>query len=152
MNRTVSGNTKPGTVDELTALYRETIVRHAVNPVGFGADIGPTHSRELFNPLCGDRIEIQLRVEGAEIEALAFTGEACAICMASASLLCEHLAGHSIAKLIEAHDWLENALMAKSEESGHEALVPLLGVRAYPSRVKCAMLPWDAAADALAEI
>lgn len=146
----MSGSAKPGTVDELTALYRETIVRHAVNPVGFGADIGPTHSRELYNPLCGDRIEVHLRVEGDEIEALAFTGEACAICMASASLLCEHQAGHSVAELNEAHGWLENALMGKSEGSGHEALLPLLGVRAYPSRVKCALLPWEAAADALA--
>lgn len=141
----------PGTVDELTALYRETIVEHAVRPVGFEAKIEPTHRRELYNPLCGDRVEVQLRIADEDVEAMAFRGEACAICMASASLMCAHQAGRPVADLRAAHAWLEGALSGAHEERQIEPLLPLLGVRAYPSRVKCALLPWEAAIGALSE-
>jgi nitrogen fixation NifU-like protein len=143
-----SGN-QPGPVDELTALYRETIVQHAVHPVGFQAAIEATHRGELFNPLCGDRIEVLLRIEGETISEAAFLGEACAICMASASLLCEHQAGQPVVALEKAHEWLEAALNEDHDSPPQEPLVPLLGVRAYPSRVRCALLPWEAAASAL---
>lgn len=147
----MSGNTQPGTVDELTTLYRETIVRHAVEPVGFEANIEPTHSKELYNPLCGDRIEVLLQIEDNEIEALAFRGEACAICMASASLLCQLEAGRSVEEFATDREWLASALGGETGDADIEPLLPLIGVRAYPSRVKCAMLPWDAAVDAVGE-
>jgi nitrogen fixation NifU-like protein len=147
--RTVTAANQPGTVDQLTALYRQTIVEHAVRPVGFQAEIEPTHRHELYNPLCGDRIEVQLRIAGDDIEAMAFRGEACAICMASASLMCAHQAGRPTRDFQTAHRWLEEALKGGGENSQFEALMPLLGVRAYPSRVRCALLPWEAATQAL---
>lgn len=140
---------QPGTVDELTALYRETILRHAVHPVGYRLPIDATHSNEQFNPLCGDRIELRLRVADGAIKALAFNGEACAICMASASLLCERMSGQLLDELRAAHAWLEDALSRERNDPSYEALRPLLGVRRYPSRIKCAMLPWNAAIEAL---
>lgn len=140
---------RPGTVDELTALYRDTIVQHASAPVGFGVEIDPTHAHEVYNPLCGDRIEMLLRIVEDNIEALAFRGEACAICLASASLLCEHHGGVSVSAFNLAHDWLLDSLSGESGGSDHEALRPLLGVKAFPSRVKCALLPWEAAAKAI---
>lgn len=140
---------QPGTVDELTELYRDTIVKHAVAPVGFKADIDATHNAEVFNPLCGDRIEILLRIAGESIEDIAFRGEACAICMASASLLCENQANASVAEFAATHTWLEESLANDNPESENDALRPLLGVRAYPSRVKCALLPWEAVEKAI---
>ncbi len=151
MNAGRRSDNVPGTIDELTALYRETIVEHAVRPVGYRAEIKATHSHELYNPLCGDRIEVKLRIDGGRIEALAFGGEACAICMASASLMCAHQAGHSVAQFEEAQAWLEAALKGQADEAQIDALLPLLGVRAYPSRVRCALLPWEAAIKAITE-
>ena len=70
----MSQDNRPGAVDELATLYRETILRHATEPVGFGTEIDATHQCEKYNPLCGDRIEMHLRIEDATIEAAAFTG------------------------------------------------------------------------------
>ncbi len=142
---------QPGTVDHLTELYRRTIVENAVKPVGYRENIKPTHRAELFNPLCGDRIEMHLRLTGDTIGAAAFHGEACAICMASASLLCANLSGRPVAELTEAHAWLDDALHHGKQEPVIEALMPLLGVSAYPSRIKCALLPWEAASGAVSD-
>jgi len=141
----VKASNQPGTVDELTALYRETIVHHAVHPTGYREEIEATHRGEMFNALCGDRIEVLLRIESGEIRELAFRGEACAICMASASLLCEQQSGRAVDQLEANHTSLQDALEGRCEKLEIEALMPLLGVRAYPSRVRCALLPWEAA-------
>ena len=73
-------------MNDLGRLYQDTIRRHAAQPVGRGEEIGATHRHELFNAQCGDRVEVKLRMAGDTIEAAAFDGEGCAICMASASL------------------------------------------------------------------
>ena len=140
---------RPGTVDELTKLYRETIMKHAVAPVGFEADIEATHKHEIYNPLCGDRIEVLMKLSGDTIEAMSFKGEACAICMASASLMCENHSGTAIADFRETQTWLAESMAGTESHAKHQELVPLLGVKAYPSRVKCALLPWEAAEKAL---
>jgi len=82
---------------DLAEFYRETILRHSVEPVGFKASIEATHENEQYNPLCGDRVLVRLQVERDEIKAAAFDGAACAICMASASLLCEEAQGKNVA-------------------------------------------------------
>jgi nitrogen fixation NifU-like protein len=134
---------------ELADFYRETVLRHSVEPVGFQADIQATHENEQYNPLCGDRILLRFQVVGDEIEAAAFDGAACAICLASASLLCEEAPGKKVHHVHATHDWLQKALKGKEETQGPESLQALLGVRRYPSRIKCAMLPWIAAVKAL---
>jgi len=149
----------PGNSDELTGLYRDAIRQHAAHPVGYRQEIQATHSHEEYNPLCGDRVHIALRIRDNTIEAAAFDGEACSICMASASLLCSLVPGQSTDNLQQLHDELQRALHSDREadpagdhEHGGflpEALRPLLGVRPYPSRIKCATLPWSAARSAL---
>ena len=134
---------------ELAEFYRETILRHSVEPVGFQAPIDATHENEQYNPLCGDRVTVRFQVHGDEIKAAAFDGAACAICMASASLLCEHAAGKRLGFIRTTHDWLQQALKGIETAAGPEALKALLAVRRYPSRVKCVMLPWIAALKAL---
>jgi nitrogen fixation NifU-like protein len=133
----------------LSDLYREAIRQHAAEPVGFRRQINATHRHEEYNPLCGDRIEIQLRIVRGEVEAAAFDGEACAICMASASLLCDATPGQPVSYLEALHDRLHAALENGHGLDGAEALKPLLGVMPYPSRIHCATLPWTAAIGAL---
>ncbi|MEE8495379.1 MAG: SUF system NifU family Fe-S cluster assembly protein [Xanthomonadales bacterium] len=140
---------KPGSVDDLSRLYRTIILRHSSQPVGFQKVINETCRNEQFNPLCGDRIIIMLQVEGKIIRDAAFDGESCAICQASASLLCELVPGGLIEEFGKTHNWLEYSLVSGEETDGPEALQALLGVRKYPSRIKCVTLPWTAAAKAL---
>ena len=90
-----------------------------------------------------------LEMDGAMVIDAAFDGEACVICRASASLLCEQAPDRSVDELRETHRWLELALRQDDSPTGIEALLPLLGVRRYPSRVKCALLPWEAFAEAI---
>jgi nitrogen fixation NifU-like protein len=139
----------------LAELYRETVIDHAAEPVGYQLDIGATHRCELYNPLCGDRVEMQFLVNEKTIEAAAFNGEACAICRASASMLCEAIPGHPVQDVGLHHDWLSASLDAKTgkqlAETGLESLRALLAVRRYPARIRCALLPWEAALKALEE-
>jgi len=135
---------------ELAEFYRETVLRHSVEPVGFQAEIEATHENEQYNPLCGDRVSMRFQVEGDEIRAAAFDGAACAICMASASMLCAEATGKNISRIQAIYEWLQKALKGSDEAAGPESLHALLGVRRYPSRIKCALLPWVAAVKALA--
>jgi nitrogen fixation NifU-like protein len=146
----VSGKNRPGAVEDLARLYLDAIRLHAANPTGFRRPIEATHRHECLNPLCGDRVELMLKVAGATIEQAAFDGEACAICLASASLLCETIEGESVEHFMDRREALVEALKADGPDP-EEALKPLLGVRPYPSRVRCATLPWTAASRALAE-
>lgn len=136
-------------VKVLSRLYLDAIKRHAADPAGFRQKINATHQHEEYNPLCGDRILLRLRIDAGRIEAAAFDGEACAICLASSSLLCEHVPGLSVENLLEQHRQLSEALESGEGTPGMDALTPLLGVRPYPSRIQCATLPWKAAARAI---
>jgi nitrogen fixation NifU-like protein len=133
-------------------LYREVILQHASQPVGYQKAIRATCSNEQFNPLCGDRVIIQLQVKDEVIQDAAFSGESCAICTASASLLCELIPGGSIEEFRAVHSWLEHSLSSGEETDGPEALKALLGVRKFPSRIKCATLPWIASSEALSQV
>ena len=137
-------------VKALSGLYLDAVKRHAADPVGFREEIEATHQHEEFNPLCGDRILLQLRIVSGRIDAAAFDGEACAICRASASLLCEQAPGCSVDDLVKQQQELSELLESGAGTPGIDALTPLLGVRPYPSRIQCATLPWKAAARATA--
>ena len=136
-------------MNTLKQLYRDTIRQHAAEPVGFRKNIQPTHHHEGLNPQCGDRIEIFLKITSGMIEDIAFEGEACTICMASASLMCEYLAGQAVEVLGERKQALQSALRERQEPADIGCLSPLLGVRPYPSRIQCATLPWNTADKAL---
>lgn len=133
----------------LKDLYRETIKRHAADPVGYRRSIEATHRCEGHNAQCGDRVVIGLRLGDGRIEDIAFEGEACAICTASASLLCENLTNQPIGRLNELKASLESALKGGDRAAEAGPLAPLLGVKPYPSRIQCATLPWETAERAL---
>jgi len=157
-------------VSGLPDLYREAVRRHAAEPAGLGREIGATHRHELHNAQCGDRVELRLRIRGDRIEDAAFDGEACAICMASASMLCGLAPGRTVEALEQLGETLQLALESPRAHTEDEPdatggnpgtaqpppnpalpgqLHALLGVRRYPSRVRCATLPWTAARQAL---
>lgn len=137
-------------MNDLRTLYRDAVQRHAAQPVGLGRIIKATHRHEALNPLCGDRVEVHLRVVKGRIEEAAFEGEACALCMASASLLCQMLPGQNTRAVTTLQEGLAADLGAGVEPAANDPLAPLYGVIGYPSRIQCVTLPWAAAADAIA--
>ena len=133
----------------LERLYGEIIRKHAANPAGFRKVISATHRHEEYNAQCGDRIEFRARIKDDLIEAAAFDGEACTICMASASMLCGLAEGMNTRNWNELRSELYGALKGKPLTSADTDLPALLAVRRYPARVQCATLPWKTAARAL---
>lgn len=133
----------------LERLYGQIIRDHAASPAGYRKAISATHRHEEYNAQCGDRIEFFVRMIDGRIEAVAFDGEACTICMASASMLCARAEG------LDTGDWdllrrdLYRALEGQPLADENSDLAALLAVRRYPARVQCATLPWKTAARAL---
>jgi nitrogen fixation protein NifU and related proteins len=128
----------------MNELYQELIVDHGKRPRNFRSLECPTCSQEGFNPLCGDRINISLIHDRVTLQEVAFQGQGCAICMASCSLMLQALKGRTIDEALLLFDRFYSALLDEDlgavEELGK--LKALMGVRAYPSRVKCATLAW----------
>ncbi len=118
-------------------LYRDYILEHYRRPHNFGVLEAPSVSVEGHNPLCGDRITLQLGVRDGVVERVAFTGRGCAISQASASLLTDEIKGKPLAVVaaFRADDLLE-----------------LLGIEISPARLKCAMLSHDTLRRALDEL
>ena len=128
----------------LKDLYQDLILDHGRAPRNHVVLNHATHSQEGYNPLCGDRVTVYLFEQQNVISDVSFTGEGCAICMASASLMTGALKGLSIedAKALfdDFHATLMNADLPPSAQLGK--LAALRGVSRYPMRVKCATLPW----------
>lgn len=124
-------------------LYQEVIIDHSKKPRNFGKMEGSSAKAEGFNPLCGDRLTLQLRLDNDVVTDVKFTGAGCAISMASASLMSEALKGKTRQEaeaLFERFHLLLTSEAGKSEGLGKLAVFS--GVREYPARVKCATLAW----------
>ncbi|MCS6952433.1 MAG: SUF system NifU family Fe-S cluster assembly protein [Bryobacterales bacterium] len=130
-------------MEELRDLYQEVIVDHSRRPRNFRVMADATATAEGYNPLCGDKVMLYLKLEGDVIRDVAFQGSGCAISTASASLLTESLKGKTTAQaeeLFEGFHKLVTGSGAPDKELGKLAV--LRGVREYPMRVKCATLVW----------
>jgi nitrogen fixation NifU-like protein len=135
---------------ELTDLYRDVILDHNRRPRNFGVLEPADASVEGFNPLCGDRLTVRLKMTGEAIEDIRFEGQGCAISTASASLMTEAVKGMSRAEALALFERVHRMLTddaAPADELGK--LAALSGVREYPARVKCASLCWHTLASAL---
>jgi len=117
-------------------LYRDYILEHYRRPHNFGVLDAPTASFEGANPLCGDRITMQIGVRDGVVKEIAFTGRGCAISQASASLLTDEIMGMPV---------------DKAEAFRADDLLELLGIEISPARLKCAMLSLETLEHALAE-
>ena len=131
-------------MSDLTDLYQEVILDHNRRPRNFHALDGATHHAEGFNPLCGDRLQLFLRVAGGVITEVGFQGSGCAISKASASMMTDAVKGRTVAEadaLFERfHRMVTTPPDAPVEDMGK--LSVLAGVREFPVRVKCASLAW----------
>ena len=135
---------------ELNDLYRDVILDHNRRPRNFGVLDAADASVEGFNPLCGDRLTVRLKMADQTISDIRFEGEGCAISTASASLMTEAVKGKTRADALALFDKVHSLLTddaAPSDELGK--LAALSGVREYPARVKCASLCWHTLASAL---
>ena len=133
-------------MSELGDLYQQMILDHSKRPRHFHVMDDATSHAEGYNPLCGDRVTIYLKLTDSHFDQISFTGTACAICTASASLMTQMLAGTDAAKADEMFDRMRQMLTGPEDQALDEdalgKLVVLHGVRKYPMRVKCATLPW----------
>ena len=109
-------------------LYRDYILEHYRRPHNFGVLDDANASYEGSNPLCGDRITMQLRLTGGKIAGVGFTGRGCAISQASASLLTDEVKGKSV----------DDATKLTSTD-----ILDMLGIEISPARLKCALLSLD---------
>lgn len=138
--------------NDLATLYQDIIIDHNKSPRNFGELPPPRREADGYNPLCGDRLSVYLKLDGDRISDVSFDGSGCAISVASASLMTEALKGRTVAEA-EALFNRMHALLTGSDEGGGDIelgkLEALAGVRAYPSRVKCAMLAWHTVQSAL---
>src|SRR3989339_1993869 len=116
----------------MTDLYRDIIIDHYRNPRNFGSLSKPDRVYEQVNALCGDKIHIELTLLGGKkdpvIDNIRFTGEGCAISMATASMLTERLKGKPLSYL---------------QRMGKDAIVKLINVELTPTRLTCALLPLE---------
>lgn len=138
-------------LDDLKALYQETILDHSRRPRNFGRLEGATVKARGYNPLCGDQVTLYLKLDDGHIQAAGFEGKGCALCLASASLLTEAVADKDAEEARALAEGLRR-LCTEADYRPPAALQPLLalsGVRNYPVRVKCATLPWHTLTAAL---
>ncbi len=115
-------------------MYRQQILDHYKNPRNYGELEDPTFSHVGENPMCGDeiRMDVRLEADGETIEQVAFTGDGCAISQASASMLSSALRGKTVDELLE---------------MDRDDVVDMLGVEISPMRIKCAVLAEKVAQD-----
>ena len=130
---------------ELDALYSGVILDHNRHPRNYRRLTTDRHAIG-HNPLCGDRLTVYLRVEGDVIQEAAFEGFGCAIATASASLMTESVTGKTVADAEALLGRVQRMVTSIASESTEDlgTLSALAGVREYPVRVKCVMLPWRA--------
>jgi nitrogen fixation protein NifU and related proteins len=136
---------------ELIDLYRDVILDHNRRPRNFGALESADASVEGFNPMCGDRLTVRLKMDDDKISDIRFEGQGCAISTASASMMTEAVKGRTRAEALKlfdrVHELLTDDAAPPADELGK--LAALSGVREYPARVKCASLCWHTLASAL---
>lgn len=141
--------------DERMQRYSEIIIEHSQFPRHHGSVDKPTHQGRGENPFCGDRVSLTLLVNADGIIAqAAFEGVGCAISTASASMLASHLLGLSLAQAESLFEQVRKAITSGPEAANEDELGELAALAfagRYPSRVKCATLPWHVLKHALAQ-
>jgi nitrogen fixation NifU-like protein len=138
--------------EALRDLYQDTILEHNKRPRNFKALPDATAKKEGFNPLCGDRLTLYLKLEGDRIADAAFQGQGCAISTSSASLMTEAVKGKTVAEADRLFDGFRRLVTRQAPEPTKAEVGKLLafsGVGEFPARVKCATLCWHTLESAL---
>ena len=128
----------------LRELYQEVILDHSRHPRHFGPLADATHTGEGYNPLCGDRLHLYLKVEDDVVTEVGFQGSGCAISKASASLMTDAVKGRTVAEARALFERFHGVVTTPPDQPVEDLgkLSVLSGVREFPVRVKCASLAW----------
>lgn len=129
---------------ELSELYQEVILDHNKRPRNFRTIADASHHADGYNPLCGDRVSVFLRVEDDVVTDAAFQGTGCAISKASASLMTDSVKGCAVQDVRALFDRFHRMVTTPPGQDVEDLgkLSVLAGVREFPVRVKCASLAW----------
>jgi nitrogen fixation NifU-like protein len=131
---------------DLRDLYQEVILDHGKRPRNFRELSGANRKAEGYNPLCGDRETIYVRLEGDVVSDASFVGAGCAISTASASMMTESVKGKTVPEAEALFDRFHDLVTGEAGRPGSQPelgkLAVFSGVREYPVRIKCATLPW----------
>lgn len=132
-------------MSDLRDLYQELILDHNKRPRNFKELADANRTAEGYNPLCGDKVKVFLRVEDGLVKDVSFQGSGCAISKASASVMTESLKGKTVAEVEVLFKRFRDLVMGKESETDDLGkLVVFSGVCEFPTRVKCATLAWHA--------
>ena len=142
---------------DLKQLYQDIILEHGKSPRNLGKCKGYNHDAKGYNPLCGDKVHVYLKLDGKKkVESLTFEGEGCAISLASASIMTELVKGKSFNEAKDIMGSFLNMIKNDTEikfnyldEDQITKLMSLSGVKQFPMRVKCATLSWHTLISAL---
>lgn len=140
-------------MSELQELYQSLILDHNRSPRNFGALEGADRHAEGFNPLCGDQVKVDLKLQGDTIADIKFSGNGCAISKASASLMTTAVKGKTLAEAEQLftgfHGLVTGTNPPADPKQALGKLAIFAGVAEFPVRVKCATLAWHALHDAM---
>jgi len=134
----------------LQDLYQEVIIDHSKRPRNFHQMADATRRVEGYNPLCGDKLALFVKLDGEVLQDVSFVGAGCAISTASASLMTESVKGKSRQEAVDLMERFHDLLTTEKPPSdGLGKLTVFSGVREFPARVKCATLAWHTLKSAL---
>ncbi len=144
---------------DLKQLYQDIILEHGKSPRNLGKCEGYSHEAKGYNPLCGDKVHVYLKLDSRKkVEGLTFEGDGCAISLASASIMTELVKGKFFEEAKEIInvflDMIKNTSELQSnhlDEDQKTKLMSLSGVKQFPMRVKCATLAWHTLVSAMKE-
>lgn len=138
---------------ELKELYQQVILDHNKSPRNYGKLDNPNHSAEGYNPLCGDKVNVYLKIENNIVKDISFQSSGCAISRASASLMSSAVKGKTIEEAEKIFNKFHDLIIGKLDDDKAaeelDKLAVFAGVKEFPSRVKCATLPWHTMLNAL---
>ena len=146
----------PRGLGDLDELYQDVLLDHYRNPRRTRRLESPDAEVDAVNPFCGDEIHLQLLMGDGRVSRISVTGQGCSISQAAGSLLAEIVDGKTAGEARELRE-LFRRLMTGEELTDEQAdrledNLALQGVRRFPVRIKCALLPWSALSDALDEV
>lgn len=140
-------------MNDLQDLYQDIIMDHNRRPRNFGPVEQPTHKKEGYNPLCGDQIELELKIVDGIVVDVGFTGVGCAISKSSASMMTEEIKGKTLEVVTSMFEQFRRMITVNNENDLDVDLLGdleiLQGVSQYPARIKCATLSWHTLNSAL---
>ncbi len=139
-------------MSELSDLYQEILLEHNRKPRNFRRVEDASSTAEGYNPLCGDQITLYLKVADGVVQDVGFQGVGCAISRASASMMTQSIKGKNLDEAHGIFDAFHNMITHPDEEPDYDTLgdlETLSGVNEYPTRIKCAVLPWHTMRSAL---